>query len=325
MTIPGECWVVTDGAAGNRRQALALAEALKMPVRELIVTLRAPWSWFAPRMLPGVDIACRRDGSGFSPPWPPIVIGCGRASALLTRRLRARSEGRTFAVQILDPHISPRHWDMVVAPRHDGLEGPNVLTPIGSLNPVDDAWLDDGREAFAYLTDLKGPRLAVLLGGPRRGMPFDGPAIAGFVDAVTRRHILDGGSVMAVASRRTPPDAIAALREALDGVPGFIWANEGDGPNPYPGVLGWADRFLVTPDSVNMLSEACATGRPVHTMTHGTLPSRIARFHRELRESGRLHDVGAVTPASQPALRETEAIAATVRTNLRTRHGATPR
>ncbi|MGA7437540.1 MAG: nucleoside-diphosphate sugar epimerase, partial [Luteibacter sp.] len=42
----GSCWVITDGAAGNRRQALALAEALTPSIRELVVELRAPWAWF---------------------------------------------------------------------------------------------------------------------------------------------------------------------------------------------------------------------------------------------------------------------------------------
>ncbi|MBB3227792.1 hypothetical protein FHW69_002424 [Luteibacter sp. Sphag1AF] len=319
MTTTGECWVVTDGAAGNRRQALALAEALGMPVREFILSLRAPWSWLAPRMLPGVDRACRRDGACFSPPWPRIAIGCGRAAALLTRRLRVRSGGATLVVQILDPRVSPKHWDVVIAPRHDGLAGPNVITTAGSLNPVDDQWLGDGRDAFASLSDLKGPRLAVLVGGPRRDMPFDAKAVGHLIDAIAARHILDGGSVMTVVSRRTPAPAVSALRATLRDLPGFIWASDEDGPNPYPGVLGWADRFLVTPDSVNMISEACATGRPVHTFAANALPPRIARFHASLRASGRLHDTTAITPPEQIPLRETESIAATLKARLRAR------
>ncbi|MGD5442368.1 hypothetical protein QUT04_22560, partial [Xanthomonas citri pv. citri] len=54
-TIPiadrGSCWVITDGAAGNRRQALALAEALTPSIREIVIELRAPWYWAAPRLL----------------------------------------------------------------------------------------------------------------------------------------------------------------------------------------------------------------------------------------------------------------------------------
>ena len=54
---------------------------------------------------------------------------------------------------------------MVLAPEHDGLTDPNVLTLLGSLNPVDDAWLADARAAFPTLAVLPSPRTAVLLGG----------------------------------------------------------------------------------------------------------------------------------------------------------------
>ena len=115
--------------------------------------------------------------------------------------------------------------------------------------------------------------------------------------------------MMLVASRRTPPALFDLLQANLDGLPGIHWANADDGPNPYPGVLGWADRLVVTPDSVNMLSEACACGRPVHTLAIGPLPDKLAHFHAALRSRGLLHDIDADTPAQQTPLRETRAMA----------------
>ena len=86
-----------------------------------------------------------------------------------------------------------------------------------------------------------------------------------------------------------------------------------DGNNPYPGALGWADRLVVTPDSVNMLSEACAVGCAVHTFVSGNLPAKLARFHRSLREAGLLHDIDEDAPVQQAPLRETAAIAEVLR------------
>ncbi|NMW23757.1 nucleoside-diphosphate sugar epimerase, partial [Rhodanobacter denitrificans] len=37
LKLHGECWVLTDSAAGNQRQALALAEHLQMPLRHLVL------------------------------------------------------------------------------------------------------------------------------------------------------------------------------------------------------------------------------------------------------------------------------------------------
>ncbi|MGN6092717.1 MAG: ELM1/GtrOC1 family putative glycosyltransferase, partial [Luteibacter jiangsuensis] len=134
--------------------------------------------------------------------------------------------------------------------------------------------------------------------------------------AVRARHAREGGSVLVAVSRRTPAALLPRIREAFVGVPGIVWTGSADGPNPYPGILGWADRLVVTPDSVNMLSEACATGRPVLTTPTGPLPEKLARFHAELRAAGLLHDVDADTPEAQPPLRETATIAAEVRKHL---------
>lgn len=104
---------------------------------------------------------------------------------------------------------------------------------------------------------------------------------------------------------------MAALRRALEGVPHWCW--DGQGENPYFGMLAWADHLLVTEDSVCMVSEACATGRPVYVVALEGRGRKFAAFHRRLRELGhtrpfrgrldpawagrRLDDMGAVAAA----------------------------
>lgn len=300
LAEPDAAWIVTDGAAGNLRQARALAEALQVEVREFVVRLRAPWTWCAPRMLPGVALALPR----FVPPWPELVIGCGRSAALATRWLRTRAGEASYCVQILDPRIDTRHWDAVVAPAHDGLAGANVLTTLGSLNAIDEDWLADGRAVFPQLGDLPRPRVAVLVGGPRRGIAFDAAMLNGLVERV--RACVGAGSVLATTSRRTPRAFADRLRGALSVWPGVF--NGGEGVNPYAGMLGWADAIIATPDSVNMLSEACAVGVPVHTVASAALPGKLARFHADLRARGLLTDPGARHVAVAP-LRESATIA----------------
>ncbi len=312
-----ECWVVTNGAAGNERQGLALAQHMPWPIRTLVAEPRAPWAWFAPRCLPGARLAWPETAQPMlAPPWPRMVIGCGRSAALFTRLARQVSGGACRGVQILDPRIDPRHWDLVIAPRHDDLDGANVLQTLGSLNPVDDAWLDDARTAWAHLEQLPAPRLGMLLGGPRHGIALDAAYARALAEAILARHRRDGGSVLLLASRRTPAALFERLRHALADLPGLRWGSDADGTNPYPGVLGWADRLVVTPDSVNMLSEACATGRPVHSLVTTPLAGKLARFHDALRERGLLHAVDAATPDRQPPLRETPSVAAALRERL---------
>ena len=312
-----ECWAITDHAAGNQRQALALATQMRCTVRHLELAPRAPWSWLAPRLLPGARSALPAEQRAlFAPPWPGVAIGCGREAALFTRMLRRLSAGHCYTVQILDPRIDPVHWDTVIAPRHDQLHDANVVQTLGSLNPINDAWLADGRDAYPQFVDLPQPRVGVLLGGPRHGVAMGTDYVQQLLGYLRARQRGAGGSLLVLTSRRTPKRWAELIRRALQDVPGLVWAGRNDGGNPYAGVLGWADRLIVTPDSVNMLSEACAVGCPVHTLVTAPLPGKLARFHLALREAGRLHDLDTTTTSRPAPLRETAMVADEVRRRI---------
>ena len=72
------------------------------------------------------------------------------------------------------------------------------------------------------------------------------------------------------------------LRERIAGPNIYFW--DGMGENPYFAFLAQADSILVTGDSVNMISEACFTGKPVHVLAlEGGSGSKFERFHTEMR------------------------------------------
>lgn len=309
---PRTC-TLTDGHAGNVRQALALARALGRVADEIVLLPHAPWRWMAPRRLPGASQAF---GSGFHAAWntpPALAIGCGRQAALATRLLRDRG---SRAVQILDPRIDPSHWDLVIAPDHDGLAGPNVLTLLGSLNPVDDAWLLDARTAFPSLAALPSPRTALLIGGDSAHYAFDADAFARL--AATLDDAMGTESLMITASRRTPADVVQALRARYaTRADTVLWCDPSDGPNPYAGLLAWADRIVCTPESVNMLSEACATSVPVHVFEPARVGGRPRLFLEALLARGRIRALtGAMSPFDVQPLRETARVADEVRARL---------
>ena len=315
--------MLSDGHAGNVRQAGALAAALgDHAAHAWTLSPHRPWRWLAPRKLIGCEFAFDRDFRQALTAPPALAIGCGRQAALATRLLRERG---ALAVQILDPRIDPRRWDVVIAPEHDGLRGDNVLSMLGSLHPVDDAWLAQAREDFSVLAQLPQPRTTLLLGGPSRHAGMDDAALAAHFARLDRVLCREGGSLLVTTSRRTPDAWRALVRQHFASIPGMRWfgAKHGANPassdddNPYPGLLAWAERIVCTPDSVNMLSEACATRVPVFGIDPACTRGRLRRFNDDLLARGHMRvmdDELAAFPVEP--LRETARIAAQVRERL---------
>ena len=260
---------------------------------ELDVKLRGPWRWFSPRLTHYLPLGVAGDlrAKLKSRQWPAMAIGCGRQAASVTRALREISGGKTFTVQILDPRVDPALFDVVVTPRHDGLDAPNVIQTLGALNPVDERWLIDGLAQYPLLEQLPHPRTALLIGGSRRGMEMTDAWFDTLLARVAALAARDGGSVMIACSRRTPDAWRTRLRGLIKSGCAHIWTGPADGVNPYPAYLAAADRIVVTPDSVNMISEACATGKPVFTSLPPNAPNKIEAFHTELTQQGWLREL----------------------------------
>ena len=89
---------------------------------------------------------------------------------------------------------------------------------------------------------------------------------------------------MVTMSRRTGPEMEAAIRDALAGTTAFIW--DGQGENPYFGLLALADHLLVTEDSASMVSEAAVTGKPISIVALEGGSPKFARFHVAMRAHG---------------------------------------
>lgn len=284
----GTTWVVTDGRAGNVSSALGLAEAVGLPIVEKRVTLAKPWVWLPPGFWPPGVLGIDEDTSDpLAPPWPDLVISCGRRGIGPALEIKRRSGGRTLAVHIQHPRMNPSRFDLIAAPAHDRLTGPNVVVTVGAVHRVTRAKLDDAAAEWCdRLAHLPSPRLAVSIGGSNAAYRLDaatgqqiGAHLAGLIRA-------EGLGVMLTFSRRTDPEAAAAIRSALEETGAEIWS--GAGNNPYYGYLGLADRVLVTGDSVNMVSEAVATGKPVQVIP---LPitgraEKFERFHQALESAG---------------------------------------
>ena len=138
---------------------------------------------------------------------------------------------------------------------------------------------------------LPGPRVAVLLGGANDAYRFDEPSLKRLTTALESLTQL-GVSFLITPSRRTPPALLAATLQATQDAPRFVWDETGE--NPYPLFLAHADMLIATADSVNMVSEACATGRPVYVFEPTGGSPKFSRFHDSLRQHGATRPLPAI-------------------------------
>jgi mitochondrial fission protein ELM1 len=174
----------------------------------------------------------------------------------------------------------------VIAPRHDAVRGDNVVLARGAPSRVTAARLDEAKRRFGpLLSSLPRPLVAVLLGGRTRHHPFAAAEAKALGERLAALVRAEGAGLAVTASRRTPPESLAALRMALGATPHYLY--DGTGDNPYFGLLALADAIVVTADSVNMISDAASTGRPALVARLQGRPSRrFARFLGALEADG---------------------------------------
>jgi uncharacterized protein len=277
-------WVLHDGKPGMRSQALGLAEAAGFPLREISLSVRRPWTWLPPQLWLAPLAAVEEGGRRLAAPWPDLVIGCGRNTVRPALAIRRASGGAALAVHVQDPIFRRTEFDLLVVPEHDRLRGPRVIVTNGALHCVTPQRLAAERRRFPALDGLRRPVLGVLIGGSNRAYRLGLPQLAGIADGVAAALRSTGGSAVVTASRRTGAAGLALLRERLAEAPAAIW--DGSGDNPYYAYLAVADVLLVTADSISMISEAAATGKPVYILGLGGDDGKFARFHETMKNRG---------------------------------------
>lgn len=279
-------WILSDGKAGTEGQAIGLAKALGLDYTLFRLQAKWPWKWLPAWMWWRPLHQVTPDLSeALLTAKPDIIIAGGRITAMPTKYLR-RKHG-AFTVFILDPYISTKHFDVVIAPQHDHLKGSNVIEVMGALHRLTDATLGTGRKEFKDAFEgFPSPRISVLVGGNTRHTKFTEDYVRSLVDLLKKLAKESGGSILMTASRRTPVECVTVLIESLKAInaPFYFW--EGKGANPYMGMMAWGDVIVVTGDSASMAAEAAFTGKPVYIYDVPGNAQKFQAFHQALYTAG---------------------------------------
>lgn len=246
MSAEAPVWVLLGGRTGDNNQLLRVTEALGLPFRA--IELRYNRLHLIPPHVLGATLSTlaaesRRE---IRPPWPELVLGIGYRSVPVALAIRKLSGGKTKLVRLGNPRRDSSNFDLVITtPQYAVPDAPNVIRlPVGIPTA---ATAEPNSSEIEWLKRLPRPHRLLLIGGDT----FMWTLSAESVTRATRDLADKGGSVIPVGSPRSSPEVIAGAGPHPKQLP------------PYPVLLADADEIYVTGDSVSMISDAIATGKPV--------------------------------------------------------------
>lgn len=258
-------WILASPHSGDNTQLAALAEELRWPfeVKRLVYRKREEALRFLGlASLAGLD---REKSSELGPPWPDLVICAGRGAEAVSFWIRRNGNPKLKIVFVGTPWNNPQRFDLVITtPQYRLGNAPNILhnmLPMHGVTPEKVA--AEAEHWAARLAHLPEPRTAVLVGGSSGPYIFTPEAARRLGHQVSDMAKERGGSLLVTTSARTKKAVAEALESAIT-APALIhrWARDAAG-NPFHAFLGLAEDIVVTADSVSMLAEAVASGKPV--------------------------------------------------------------
>jgi mitochondrial fission protein ELM1 len=299
--------ILSDGKTGHLNQSLAVLDAIReerrrlalpeerLHVKTIEVAFRSEFRkdllrafHFIFRRSPGrllkavltPDCARRIQGA-----YADIVISCG--SSLVDVNLWLKRENQARSLVVMKPSVlDTRHFDAVIAPRHDGLKASeNVFLTDGALSAIDARTMEVEAKKLAQELELTDRRrkIGLLVGGDTEALRFEPYAFERILADLERVSAEEAALVLATSSRRTPAWAETLLKNSFGAnkrCPLLLIANERNRPGVVGGILGLSDLVMVSAESISMVSEAVESGKRVLVF----LPAPKQKLKRKYRE-----------------------------------------
>lgn len=258
-------WVVLGDKPGDNAQVESIVQALPWQCERRHIQVLDEFIFGKPRVGPTLYHIDRERSDPLEPPWPDLILTSGRRPANVAMWIREQSGGRTRIVFIGKPSSMPEDYDLIIySAEHQFPPLPNLQPITLPLMRVDEAQVaaaaSEWQERFA---DLPRPLTAFLVGGPTGPFLFNAAATRRLQSVINQVIEETGGTAYITTSRRTPPAVVEALQSALPASARlFSWSADAS-DNPYRALLGLADGFVVTGDSISMMVEVVRLRKPL--------------------------------------------------------------
>ena len=280
--------LLTQGMHGMISQVEGLAKALDIDFIHHKVETNNIWKIVPPRFSPISQIVYKKINQvDFN-----VIISCGRKSVIPSIHLKNISNKKIFTIHIQDPKVDYKHFDYIVAPEHDAIEGENVINTKGAIHYLTEQEIFENKEYLNSFIKKDSRKIwTLIMGGPTKYYDYSSKNIKDIFSMFNNLLEKHDFQLVVIPSMRTPLNTINYAKEFFGENHTIIMNVD---KKAYLSALAISEKIVVTCDSSSMISEAALTGKPVYV---ANIPpkkndKRFQRFRNLFRELNITRNLG---------------------------------
>ena len=280
--------LLTEGMHGMISQVEGLAKALDIDFTHHKVELNHLWKLIPPNLSPVSQIVFKKiDHDDFD-----VIISCGRKSVIPSIHLKKTSNKKVFNIHIQDPKVDLTHFDFIVAPEHDAIEGSNVITTKGAIHYLTENEISENKDYLnSFIKKDERKIWTLIMGGPTKYYDYSTKNMKHIFTALYKLLKKHDFQLVVIPSMRTPINTIHYAKEFCGENHTIVMDVD---KKAYLSALANSENITVTCDSSSMISEAALTGKPIYIAS--ILPrkndKRFQRFRNLFRELNITRNLG---------------------------------
>ena len=249
--------LLTEGLHGMISQTEGLAKALNFDYIHEKIELNSFWKLIPTSFTPVKKFVFKNQvEQDFD-----VIISCGRKSIIPSIFLKKNSKKKIINIHIQNPKISLKHFDFVVCPEHDNLEGPNVLRTKGAIHYLTLEEINNSKDYLLNKLERDKDVITLILGGPNKYYNYSDENMINIFSIINRMLKEHNLQLVVIPSNRTPKKTIELSKEYFTDNRTVIDVVD---KSAYLSSLALSKYLVVTCDSTSMISEAALTGKPVY-------------------------------------------------------------
>mgnify|MGYP001174992332 CR=1 FL=1 len=252
---------ILDNRIGNRNQVIAILNELNLPYR--VLDIKYNWLANLPNFLLQIFGGCLHvkdfDIKNIKTK-PNLILSCGRRTFPIASKLKYLFSDTTYFVHLMYPKLSfnIRKCNLIFTPFHDNIgESERIIETLGSAAPL--SFIKNKKSPFK-----NKPIITILIGGNHGRYKIKSNTINYMITETLNK--MKEGAILISTSRRTPDNIIKLIDKwgKKNKIFKIIFHPKNNSTrNPLNDMIAFADEFVVTGDSVSMVSQLCQYKKPV--------------------------------------------------------------